>query len=236
MIQTIPVVKKRVLILPSIILMTLFLHLSACIVPKKGPRKALAKARVMAPFDALIVPGVPFRNGAWDSVMKMRVIWSWVLYKNGYVKNVIYSGAAVYSPYKEAVVMGLYGQKLGIPAEHIYYDTTAKHSTENVYYSYLVARKLGFKTLALGTDPFQSFLLKGFTRRRFGTLIFHLPVLSDSLVVYNNLNPDINPKPARVKDWTGITHSQSFFRRFRGTLGRDIDFSQYKDGKVGALQ
>jgi hypothetical protein len=216
-------------------ILALVTQLVSCIVPKKGPRKALAKARTVAPFDAVIVPGVPFKNGSWDSVMKMRVIWSWILYKNGYVKNVIYSGAAVYSPYKEAVIMGLYGQQLGIPAAHIFYDTMAKHSTENVYYSYLLARQQGFKTLALGTDPFQSFLLKGFTKRRFESPIYILPVLTDSLAAYNNLSPDINPKPARVKNWTSITETQSFFKRFRGTLGRDIDFSQYKDGKVEAL-
>lgn len=226
--------KSRSIIILTM-LMSLFLYLSSCIVPKKGPRKALANARQLAPFDAVIVPGVPFKNGNWDSVMKMRVIWSWILYKNGYVKNVIYSGAAVYSPYKEAVIMGLYGQQLGIPAEHMFYDTLARHSTENVYYSYLLAKQLGFKTLALGTDPFQSFMLKGFARRRFATPIYSLPVLVDSLSCYNSLCPKINPKPARVKDWTGITQTESFFKRFKGTLGRDIDFSQYKDGKVEAL-
>jgi len=234
-------VKNRYSFALALLFIALLLQLTSCkaiFLPRKGPRKALAKARTMPPFDAVIVPGVPFTNGRWDTTMKMRVIWSWILYKNGYVKNVIYSGAAVYSPYKEALIMGLYGQKLGIPADHIYYDTLAKHSTENVYYSYLLAKKLNFKTLALATDPFQSFLLKGFVRRRFSTHIYRLPVFRDSLEAYNYIDPVISPKTAKVNDakhWKSITQTQSFFKRFRGTLGRDIDFSQYKDRKVEAL-
>ena len=28
------------------------------------------------PFDAVIVPGVPFENGEWSDVMKIRVHWA----------------------------------------------------------------------------------------------------------------------------------------------------------------
>jgi uncharacterized SAM-binding protein YcdF (DUF218 family) len=189
----------------------------------------------MQPFDAVIVPGIPFKNGGWDSVMKARVIWSWVLYKNGYVKNIIFSGGAVYSPYTEAKIMGLYAQQLGVPANHIYYDTQARHSTENVYYSYLMAKQLGFKSLALGTDPFQSFMLRGFTRKRFGTPIFHMPFVTDTLAVYNYLNPKIDPKPAQVDSFSSITKDEGFFKRFRGTMGRDIDWSKYEGKRLAPL-
>ncbi len=162
-------------------------------------------------------------------------MWSWILYKNGITKNIIYSGSAVYSPYKEAIIMGLYGQKLGIPAEHMYYDTLALHSTENVYYSYLLAKQLGFKTIALATDPFQSFMLRGYTRRRFGTPIYHIPFVNDSIAAYRYVNPRINPRPAKVDSFVSITDKQSFFRRFRGTMGKDIDWSKYEGGKLEPL-
>lgn len=213
----------------------IIMYLFGCVTPKKGPRKAFAHAAKLVPFDAIIVPGVPFNNGAWDSVMKARVLWSYILYKHGYAKNIIYSGAAVYSPYKEAVIMGLYAQKLGIPKEHIFYDTQARHSTENVYYSYLIAKKKGFKKLALATDPFQSFLLKGFTRKRFSTPIYHLPFVTDSLAAYNHLNPQINPISAKVENFTPITEKESFWQRVRGTMGKDIRWSQYKNGKLAPL-
>jgi hypothetical protein len=167
--------------------------------------------------------------------MKARVLWSYILYKNGYVKNIIYSGAAVYSPYKEAVIMGLYAQALGIPREHIFYDTSARHSTENVYYSYLIAREKGFKTLALATDPFQSFMLRGFTRRRFATPIYHVPFVVDSLRAYANLNPQINPKPAEVENFVSITEQQGMMRRFRGTMGRDINWTQHEGKRLDPL-
>lgn len=207
----------------------------SCITPRRGPQKALTNASKMKAFDAVIVPGIPFKNGHWDSVMKSRVLWSYILYKNGYTKNIIYSGGAVYSPYKEAVIMGLYAQKLGIPKENIYYDTQARHSTENVYYSYLLAKEKGFKTLALATDPFQSFMLRGFTRRRFSTPIYHIPFVIDSLKAYAYENPDINPKPAEVSNFVSITEKQGVMRRFRGTMGKDIDWSQYEGKRLDPL-
>ena len=187
------------------------------------------------PIDAIIVPGVPFKNGKWDQIMKGRVLWSWILYKNGLVKNIIYSGAAVYSPFYEAIIMGLYGQQLGIPAEHMFYDTLAQHSTENVYYSYLLAKKHGFKSIALATDPFQSMMLQGFTKRRFATAIQFLPFNTDSLKVYNYLNPNIDPGPAEAINWVSIYKRQGFTERFKGTLGKHIDFKPYKNGQVDSL-
>jgi len=211
------------------------MFLSACFKPKKGPEKAFANAKSIQPFDAIIVPGVPFKDGHWDSIMKARVIWSYVLYKKGYAKNIIYSGSAVYSPYKEALIMGLYAQQLGIPKEHIFYDTQARHSTENVYYSYLEAQKEGFKSLALATDPFQSLLLRGFTKKRFGTTIYHLPFINDSVRSYSYLNPDIDPTSAHVTPFTSIMEQQSFFRRVRGTFGKDIPWKKYKNGMAAPL-
>ncbi len=212
--------------------------LFSCITPRKGPQEAYDKAIMLTrdhPFDAIIVPGIPFRNGRWDSIMKARVIWAWVLYKNDITRNVIFSGDAVYSPYRESVVMGLYAQQLGIPKEHIFYDTSARHSTENVYYAYLLAQKLGFKSLALATDPFQSFMLKGFLRRRFATPIYRLPFVVDTLAAYNSVNPHIDPSPAHVDNFTSITDDQSYLQRLRGTFGRDIDWAKYDNGQLPPL-
>lgn len=211
------------------------IQLYGCISSQKGPKRFLLAASYKKPFDAIIVPGIPFKNGNWDTVMKGRVIWAYILYKDGYTKNIIFSGGPVYSPYYESKIMGLYAEQLGIPKEHIFYETKARHSTENVYYSYLLAKKLGFKSLALATDPFQSTLLRGFTRKRFGTPIAHLPFVIDTLKGYNHLAPKIDPEPAKVDDFTSITEEESFWRRFRGTLGKGIDWSAHKDGKVESL-
>ncbi|KAA5537536.1 YdcF family protein [Taibaiella lutea] len=207
-----------------------------CVFYKKRPRRLLKEVVENGQtFDAVIVPGAPFKNNTWDSVMKGRVIWSYVLYKNGIVRNVIYSGGAVYSPYYEAKIMGLYAMQLGIPAEHIFYDTMAEHSTENIYYSYGLARNAGFKSIALATDPFQSSMLKAFTKKRFATPVVHLPFVIDSLRQYNYLSPEINPAPAFQKHFKSITERQGFWERLRGTRGKYIPFDKYPDGIVPAL-
>jgi uncharacterized SAM-binding protein YcdF (DUF218 family) len=214
-------------------------YFAACITPKKGPRKKYTYAKEnLKPFDAIIVPGIPFNNGVWDSVMKARLIWATVLYKEGMTKNIIFSGAAVYSPYPEAKIMGLYAEKMGVPRENIFYDTLARHSTENVYYSYLLAKKIGFKSLALATDPFQAGLLNRFLRRRFGTPVYPLPFITDTLGAYNHVNPiieQIDYESFKVNDFISITETENIFTRLKGTLGRDIDWKQYEDGKLDPL-
>ena len=223
--------------IPSIIILTLLIGLSSCISVVKGPKKAYNEVRKHdVTFDAIIVPGIPFENNTWDSIMKARVVWAYVLYKNGVTRNIIFSGNAVYSPYYESKIMGLYAQALGVPAEHIFYDTLARHSTENVFYSYLVARENNFKTLALATDPFQSALLRKFTFTRFGTIMYHMPFVMDSVKKYNDLAPTIDPTPAkRTEAFSSITDEQSSFRRFFGTMGGDIDWSNYEGRKLPPL-
>jgi len=212
------------------------LQIIGCMSYKKRPEKDLVIVSRVMPLDVIIVPGVPFQNGGWDSIMKARVLWSYILYKNGYTKNVIYSGSSVYSPFYEGIIMGLYAAQLGIPKSHIYYETRARHSTENVYYSYLIAREAGFKTIGLATDPFQSSLLRGFTRKRFGTHIYHIPFVRDSISRYNHLEPVIDPVSAKADgNFISITDNESFWQRLRGTLGKNIDWGQYPDGKLPKL-
>lgn len=213
----------------------LLICVGSCITPRKGPRKAFVNAATRVPFDAIIVPGIPYNGANWDSIMKARVLWSYILYKNGYTRNVIYSGGAIYTPYVEARVMGAFGEALGIPSNHIFFDTAARHSTENVYHAYLLAKDQGFKSIALATDPFQAFMLRGFTRKRFGTEVYHLPLVVDSLKMYTDRNPAVDVRHLRLKNWKSIKEQQGLGERVRGTMGRGIDWAQYPEGKVPAL-
>ena len=227
---------KTLKILAMAGILTTLLFQLGCISFRKRPRRLLreAVAQQMS-FDALIVPGVPFYKNAWDSTMKARVLWSYILYKKGIVRNIIYSGGAVYSPYYEAKIMGLYAQQLGIPAAHIYCDTLAEHSTENVYFSYELARRLGFKSIALGTDPGQSSLLKRFTRKRFGTKIYHLPFVVDSLEKYNYLEPVIDPSSAYKDSFVSIVKREKLWKRMKGTIGKAIPWEDKKTRKAAGL-
>ena len=116
----------------------------------------LLKELIAKPVDAIVVPGVQYNGLKWNTVMKWRMYWSVYLYKKGLAKNIIYSGSAVYSPYNEATIMALYAEKMGIPSEHIFIETKAEHSTENLYIGYQLAKEKGFQNIAFATDPFQS--------------------------------------------------------------------------------
>jgi vancomycin permeability regulator SanA len=209
-------------LLPALFILTI----TSCAYFRPKPNRLYEKAMKEQPYDAIIVPGVPFNGVRWDTIMKGRVLWASYLYKKGIAKNIIFSGGAVYSPYYEAKVMALYAEALGIPKKNIFVDTIAEHSTENVYYSYRVAKKQGFKKIAVATDPYQSAKLMGFTRRRFDPRIDHIPFVEDSLRALSDLNPRIDPSSAKVKDFKSIVESQSKFKRLMGTLGRNIKYEK----------
>jgi len=116
----------------------------------------LLKEVATKPVDVIIVPGVQYNGLNWNIVMKWRMYWSVYLYKRGITKNIIYSGSAVYSPYSEAIIMALYAEKMGVAKEHIFLETKAEHTTENLYYGYQLAKEKGFSSIAFATDPFQS--------------------------------------------------------------------------------
>ncbi len=220
---------------PSIAALLFTILLSSCISYRKRPARLFTEVIAsQSTYDAGIVPGVPF-TGQWDSVMKGRVLWAAFLYDKGIIRNLIFSGGAVYSPYYEARIMGLYAEQLGVKTENIFYETRAEHSTENVYYSYEMARTLGFKSIALVTDPFQSSMLKGFTNRRFATGIQHIPFLTDSLKLVNHTNPAIDPTGAFVADFKSLPARQSWLRRFRGTLGNFIPWENKLGRKASPL-
>jgi len=176
-------------------------------------------------YDVIIVPGVPYNDPTMSRILLGRIYWSHYLYSKGIAKNIIYSGSAVYTPYVESVIMSLYAQKLGVPADFIYTETKAEHSVENVYYSYKIAKKLGFKKIALATDPFQSRMLKRLSKK-LKVEIDYIPFsfdFLDSLVVEEiNILPDV----AYVENFIAIQERESFFKRFRGTLGKNIKLEE----------
>jgi uncharacterized SAM-binding protein YcdF (DUF218 family) len=176
------------------------------------------------PFDAIVVPGVPF-DTAWSDVMRARVLWSYHLYKNGYTKNVIYSGSAVYTPFVEARIMALYAIELGIPKEHVFTEEKAEHSTENIYYSYYLAKDLGFNRIALTTDPFQSAMLKSFIKRK-RLDVQVVPANFDTVkIIYSNVRISIDPTWAKVEQFTALPERETFWKRLRGTIGKNLKFN-----------
>jgi uncharacterized SAM-binding protein YcdF (DUF218 family) len=186
--------------------------------------KQFARAEKKKPYDVIIVPGFPFDPllGEWDTLMRNRVLWSYYLYKNGLSRNVIYSGGAVYSPYIESKIMAMYGEKIGIDEQHIFTEERAEHSTENIYYSYLLAQKLGFNKIAIATDPSQSFLLYSFCIKE-NLKIDFIPIINDSLVNLNVSDISIDAESAKIKNFVSILDRETRLKRFKGTLGLNIN-------------
>ncbi len=205
------------------------------ITPHRTTQLALDRIKDITPLDAIIVPGVPFDGKKWHAVMQARVMWSVILYRNGYVRNIIYSGGAVYTPYKEGIIMGLYAEKLGIPKENIICDTRARHSTENIYYGYKEAQKAGFKTIGVATDVFQSTMLRPFTIRKFSSTIYHLPFTQDAIAAFTNITPEIDPTPAFTPDFVSIVTNDSLIKRLKGTLSGNMDLGKYPKSKLPPL-
>jgi vancomycin permeability regulator SanA len=202
------------------------LFITSCSNFRPKPDVLFKRAQKDKPYDVIIVPGVPFNGRSWDTVMKGRVLWASYLIKTGMAKNVIFSGGSVYSPYIEGKVFAKYAMALGVPKEKIFIDSLAQHSTENVYYSYHLAKKLGFKKIAIATDPFQSAKLMGFTKRRFKTKITHIPIVADSIRKMSSLNPEIDASDIKIENFKPITATQSWFHMFKGTLGKNIKFEK----------
>ncbi len=184
---------------------------------RKIAQRTFATHIAKAPYDAIIVPGIAYDTATQTkNGFNARIVWAKKLYDQGITKNIIFSGAACYSPYIESKVMKLIAEKMGIPEEKIFCETKAEHGKENVYYSWLMAQKLGFRKVALAADPYQAFFLEGFIQANLPDMAI-LPIAVDSLKSYYLQLPSIDPSSAFVKDFVPLNKRESFMTRVRHT-------------------
>lgn len=181
------------------------------------------KALKNGPYDVIIVPGFPFKqNLKAGIILRMRIKWAHYLITKGIARNVIFSGSAVYTPYIESNIMGLFAMEMGIPAENIFYETEAEHSTENLVYSYRLAQELGFEKIAVATGPYQSSFLQKYANDHSIQLHF----ISMTKIFGGKLGqgkfPDIDPSSAYVWDFVNLKERESKEERYQGTLGNKI--------------
>lgn len=172
------------------------------------------------PYDVIIVPGVPFQEPSMKMVLKARILWAKYLYERGIAKNIIFSGASVYTPYIESKVMRIYADSLGIPSENTFSEEEAEHSTENVFYSVQMAKDLGFKRIALATDHYQAYLLKGYIKKKF-------PGVEIITISYKNINmkaywPEIDAESAYAENFVSLAKRENKIKRFKGTMGMNV--------------
>ena len=206
-------------------LFLIFVVLNSCVFFGPSNGELYTRAVSKKPYDVIIVPGMPYDSSVGDisMAMKGRIYWSKFLYEKGITKNIIYSGSAVYTPYCEAEIMAMYGKEIGIPRECIFTEKEAEHSTENIYYSYYLAKKLGFEKIAVATDPFQAKLLKGYPKKMKVKIDF-IPFIFDSLRTMDKRDSiKIEVESAKVKLFESIEDRESRFKRILGTMGKNIN-------------
>ena len=116
------------------------------------------------------------------------------------------------------------------PKKNIYTETKAEHSTENIYYSYQKAKKLGFEKMALATDPFQTKMLSQFTFTKVSPNVAMLPMVIDTLKAMEPqmIDPPIDYQRAYNKDFVSITKRETFWERLKGTIGNKLDTTAYR--------
>ncbi len=195
---------------------------------QKFARKYYHKAKQDAPYDVVIIPGIPYSDSTNTGlIFASRILWSKYLYDHGIVRNIIYSGSAVSTPYYEGRAMKSVADSLGIPPEHTFAEIRAEHSTENAWYSMKMAHKMGFKKIAIASDAFQIKLLKRFLKKRCDNMTM-IPTIYDSLHIDRN-NWQKSLPPMDFKDYYAphyipLASRESFWERWRGTRGKHINF------------
>lgn len=203
------------------------LSLTGCWSAKRA-HKIYVEQKALGPFDALIVPGIPHNGESWDDVMKFRVHWAKYLFEQGVAKNIIFSGSAVYSPYYEGEVMRRYAIALGLPKEHMFAETQAEHSVENIYYSVLEGKKLGFKNFALATDPYQNYFMRKVFKRQIDFL-YYLPFDFEILDDLEFYEPEIKLEKCKKENFVALPEREGTIKRWRGTTGRKVDFDKMRE-------
>src|SRR5687768_9228910 len=183
--------------------------------------KSYEKAKKEKPFDVIIVPGVPYEKTSTTAVMTLRLYWAKHLYDSGFTKNIIFSGSSVYTHFVEGIAMKIMADSLGIPPDHTFSETKAEHSTENVYYSWKMAKEMGFQKIAVATDPYQAALLRRFIRR-YTPGVKTVPIVFSLLDIDDRSLPKIDTTSAFVDDFVSITKREGFWERLQGTMGKRV--------------
>lgn len=185
------------------------------------PAKCFEAAKQKKPYDVIIVPGFPHDSGKVNMVLSQRIKWAYYLYKNGFTKNIIFSGAAVHSPYVEAEAMKLIALQTDMDSNHLFTEIKAKHTTENLYYSCMMANDLGFKSIAFTSEPAQCSFMKPF-RRKFKLKLDFLPVVTDSVLSMHLTLYPIDERSAFVPNFIALKEKESLLKSLRGTRGHQV--------------
>lgn len=193
------------------------------------------KIREAGPYDVIIVPGVPYLNPSYKLLMKARILWAKYLYDHKVTKNIIFSGSSVYTPYIEGQVMKIYADSIGVPSANTYSEVEAEHSTENIYYSMLMAKKMGFKRVAVATDQYQAIIINRYIKNMFPELKI-IPIQYDKIKTRTAPWPIIDASSAYDDTFVSLVKRENRAKRFKGTLGKNINYNNENGSIVNPIK
>lgn len=188
-----------------------------------SPHSRYAKAKfndVTTPFDAIIVPGFPYEPDEVPTILKLRLRWARYLFDK-LTKNIIFSGSAVNTPYVEGIAMKTLADSMGLPSNHLFAETQAEHSIENVFYSMRIARDLGFKRIGVATDPFQAWMLEPLIQK-YCAGVDLIPIVYAKIKSDHEPIPTINCSDAIVNNFVALRERETRAQRYSGTKGRRV--------------
>ena len=155
----------------------------------------------LAPFDVVIVPGIPYDSANPNIMLKARMFWAKNLFEKVHTRHIIFSGNAVHSPYIDGQCLKITADSLGIPTARTYVELRALHGTENIDLGIAMAKQLGFKNIAIATDPFQTAYLKYYEKKNNAP---YLPMPVDSIKAYDKSLPAINTCELKVENFVPL--------------------------------
>lgn len=114
-----------------------------------------AGACIAAAHDVIVVLGCPNNDdGSPAECQIARANIAFALSAAGYGDRFITSGAAAHNPYVEADTLAALLMERGVPSDHIFRDTLALHTDENIYYSSHIMLEHGWTTAVIvSEDP-----------------------------------------------------------------------------------
>ena len=191
----------RVLLIATAVIAVLLFAVSYY--AKRETLRLYHKSLSNAPYDAIIVPGIPYDVPEPNTMLKVRMYWARKLFNEGIARNIIFSGAAVHTSFVEGKYMKTYADSMGIPQNRTFVESRALHGDENIRYGLRLAKKLRFTKVAVATDPFQTlFLRRSLTKEDYEVSFLPFPI--DSMPVFNQPLPRINPRDAYVPNFVPL--------------------------------
>ncbi|MDR2536328.1 MAG: YdcF family protein [Treponema sp.] len=105
--------------------------------------------------DAAVILGAAAWHDRPSPVFRERINHGIWLYKQGYVKKLIFTGGkSINAPFSESSVAQKYAIAQMIPAEDIYIEEYSRTTYENILYAADIIKRYNFKTVILVSDPF----------------------------------------------------------------------------------